>query len=196
MSRRLVRFLVIAVLAVVVAHLADPWAWENLRHADVYERDWGRALRVVGYLPLWLALALALWLHTGHRSRAIWLALTPALGGLLAEVVKLLVRRERPNLHDGEYFFRPFAEQLMSSKALAVPSSHALVAFAAAWLLCRFYPRAWPVWTFLAAGCALTRVLAGAHFLSDVVIAAVLAWLLVEWIWSRTSLSADVAATG
>lgn len=171
----------------------DQWAWQHFRDPEVYERDWGRAFRVMGYLPIWLVLAAALWLHSGERRRAIWLALTPALGGLLAEVIKLTVRRERPNLHDGAYVFRPFADHLMSSKAMGVPSSHAAVAFAAAWLLCRFYPRASIAWLGLATGCALTRVLAGAHFLSDVVVAAAVAWLLVDVIWRRAFLSADAA---
>lgn len=191
----LVRFVVVAVVATIVAHLLDPWAWQHLRYADVYERDWGRAFRVAGYLPIWLMLAAALWLHTGDLWRAAWLAFTPALGGLLAEVIKLVVRRERPNLHEGEYVFRSFADQLMSSKAMGVPSSHAVVAFSAAWLLCRYYPRASTIWVALAAGCALTRVLAGAHFLSDVVIAAAVAWLLVAVVWHRTPLSADVVTT-
>lgn len=191
----LVRFVVIALAATVGAHLLDPWAWQHLRYAEVYERDWGRAFRVMGYLPIWLLLSAALWLHAGDRRRAAWLAFTPALGGLLAEVIKLVIRRERPNLHGGEYVFRPFADQFMSSKAMGAPSSHALVAFAAAWLLCRYYPRASVVWLTLATGCALTRVLAGAHFLSDVVIAAVTAWLLVAVLWHRTSLSGDAAPT-
>lgn len=191
----LLRFVVVAVVATVVAHLLDPWAWQHLRDPGVYERDWGRAFRVMGYLPVWLMLAAALWLHTRDLRRAAWLAFTPALGGLLAEVIKLVVRRERPNLHDGEYVFRSFADHLMSSKAMGVPSSHAVVAFSAAWLLCRYYPRASTIWIALAAGCALTRVLAGAHFLSDVVIAAAVAWLLVAVVWNRTSLSVDAAAT-
>ncbi len=190
-----VRFVIIAVVATIVAHLLDPWAWQHLRNPEVHERDWGRALRVMGFLPLWLLLAAALWLHTDNFRRAAWLAFTPALGGLIAEVIKLLVRRERPNLHDGAYVFRPFADQLLSSKAMGVPSSHALVAFAAAWLLCRYYPRASVIWVALATGCALTRVLAGAHFVSDVVVAAAVAWLLVGMVWHRTSLSADFAPT-
>lgn len=186
----LMRFVVIAVAATIVAHLLDPWAWQHLRNSAVYERDWGRALRVMGYLPIWLVLAAALWLHTGDRRRAVGLAFVPALGGLIAEVIKLVVRRERPNLHDGEYVFRQFTDHLLSSKAMGVPSSHAVVAFAAAWVLCRYYPRASAIWLVLAVGCALTRVLAGAHFLSDVVIAAAVAWL-VAFVWHRASLTED-----
>lgn len=188
------RVLVIATAVIAVAHLLDPWAWAHLRVPEVYERDWGRLLRVVGYLPAWLVLALALWLHTRDRRRATWLALTPALGGLLAEVLKLLLRRERPNLHDGGYAFRPFSDQLFSSKALGLPSSHALVAFAGTFLLCRLYPRATPVWLALGVGCGLSRVFAGAHFISDIAVAGVAGYVLAEVVW-RGMLRAGGRAT-
>lgn len=179
------RSIVLLIAAVVVAHLGDSWAWQHLVAPGVYDRDFGRMFRIVGFLPLWLLLALALWLVTRDRRRTLLLALVPTAGGLLAEVLKIVLRRERPGLHDGAYFFRPFADQLWSTKAIGLPSSHALVAFSGAWLLCRFYPRGWPVWLLLAAGCAVSRVQAQAHFLSDVTVAAVAAYLLVTAVWSR-----------
>jgi membrane-associated phospholipid phosphatase len=95
------------------------------------------------------------------------------------------MRRERPGVADGAYVFRSFAEKPFSTSGLALPSSHGLVAFSAAWILCRLYPRAWPIWVALAAGCALSRVEAHAHFLSDVTVAAVAAWFMVEMIWRQ-----------
>jgi membrane-associated phospholipid phosphatase len=50
-----------------------------------------------------------------------------------------------------------------------MPSSHALIAFSGAAALAILFPRATPIWYALAIGCAITRLLAGAHFLSDVV---------------------------
>lgn len=184
MSPRL-RFLLIAVAAIVLAHLGDGWAYLHLVKDGVYDRDAGRLLRVIGYLPLWLVLAVALWLETRDRRRALLLAFAPALAGLAAEVLKILLRRERPNLHDGAYFFRPFADEFLKTKAIGLPSSHAMVAFGGAWILCRLYPKGWPVWVLLAAGCALTRVQARAHFLSDVTVAAVASWLVVWLMWRR-----------
>ena len=53
----------------------------------------------------------------------------------------------------------------------------------------RLFPRARWLWYLLAIGCALTRVLAVAHFLSDTVVAAVLGWvvgqLLSAWMLAR-----------
>lgn len=171
------------VLAVVAAHLLDGWAWRHLVDPAIYENDRGRLLRVIGYYPLWIALAVALYLHRRDRLQALFLGLVPGFGGLLAEVLKLLFRRERPVPHGGEYFFRSFGERTFSTSGLAMPSSHALVAFAGAFALCKLYPRAWPVWVLFAIGCGTTRVLAHAHFLSDVVLAAVAAWVMVELVY-------------
>lgn len=175
----------IGLLAITAAHLLDPWAYQHLVRPDVYERDLGRLFRVVGYLPLWFLAALALWLQSGNRRHSAMLALVPTLGGLVAEALKILFRRERPRLHEGEYFFRPFTDQFWYTRDIGLPSSHALVAFSAAWLLCRLWPRAWPVWLLLAGGCVLTRVQARAHFLSDVVVGAVVAYGLVALVWRK-----------
>ena len=151
-----------------------------------YNEDWGRLLRVMGYLPLWFAAALALAMHDGRERgyrRALLLGLAPALTGLAGEMLKLLFRRERPGAHDGAYFLRPFSERTFSTSGLALPSSHAIVAFGGAAILSRLFPRAWPVWWALAWGCGLSRVAAGAHFLSDIVVAAIAAWLIVFGIW-------------
>jgi membrane-associated phospholipid phosphatase len=52
-------------------------------------------------------------------------------------------------------------------------------------MLARLFPRSAPVWYLLAAGCALTRVMQQAHFLSDVVLSALVAWLIASMLWRR-----------
>ncbi|MGH7593027.1 MAG: phosphatase PAP2 family protein [Gemmatimonadales bacterium] len=180
-----VRLVVVAIAAIVAAHLGDHWAWMHLVKPGIYDHDFGRMLRTVGYLPIWLVLALGLWLQTGDRRRALLLGLVPTAGGGLCAVLQVVIRRERPGLHQGHYFFRPFTDRLLHGAEFGLPSSHAMVAFSAAWLLCRIYPRAWPVWLALAAACALSRVAAQAHFLSDVTVGAVAAYFLVAVVWNR-----------
>lgn len=168
------------------ACLLDPWAYAQWHDPKVYERDWGRMLRIVGFLGTWLAVAIAIALQEGAdatrrplaKRRAQLLFWSAALGGLVAEVGKLLFRRERPEVHGGEYGFRAFSERTWSTSGLALPSSHTLVAFAGAAMLARLYPRARWVGYTLAAGCAATRVMARAHFLSDTVMAAGLGWIV------------------
>ena len=179
------RITLIAITAIIAAHLGDRWAWIHVVQLDVYDHDVGRMLRTVGFLPDWLLLGAALWLQAGDRRRAMLLALVPTAAGLLCAILQVLLRRERPGLHDGAYVFRAFSERPFHGAEFGLPSSHAMVAFSGAWLLSRIYPRASPVWLALAVGCAWSRVAAQAHFLSDVTVAAVAAWMLVAVVWRR-----------
>ena len=124
-----------------------------------------------------LALALA---APRARVNALMLAVAPALTGIAGEAAKLLIRRERPMANAGQYVFRSWAEHTFSTAGLAMPSSHAIVAFGAAFALAHMYPRARWVWYAIALACALTRVISRAHYASDIVLAAVVAWPVVE----------------
>jgi membrane-associated phospholipid phosphatase len=191
--RAALRVAAIAVLLLIAAHLLDGWFYAHVVNERVYEEDWGRLLRVMGYAPTWVVAAVALVLHdwplrTADRvmpafRRGLLLVGGVAAGGIAAELLKLLFRRERPRAHEGEYFFRAFSDRPLHSGGLALPSSHALVAFAAAAVLARLFPRAAPVWYLLALGCGLSRVAAQAHFLSDIAMAGIVAWLVVAGLW-------------
>ncbi len=188
--------LLVIAAALAVAHLLDASAWAALRDPRVNEREWGRLLRSVGYVPTWIVGAAALWLadrRSGEvpRSgvpvsggwRAVSLLFAPALAGGVAELVKLVVRRQRPGAESPEYLFRPFDVDLWSTRGLGFASSHTAVAFGAAAVLARCFPGTAPVWYLLATGCALTRILAGAHYLSDTVGAAAIGWLVADAMW-------------
>jgi hypothetical protein len=54
------------------------------------------------------------------------------LGGIIAELLKIALRRERPGLTDGAHVFRPWSEHPLSTAQLGLPSSEVAVAFAAA----------------------------------------------------------------
>jgi undecaprenyl-diphosphatase len=167
---------IFALLAVAI--LVDPWAYHHVVWVRVYDTDWGRALRTMGYWPTWMVVALAIWLEGRSSPVAIWraraLAVSVTAAGLIGEVCKMLLRRERPNAHDGAYVFRAFSDHPFSTSGIGLPSSHAFLAFAAAGTLARLFPRTACLWYALATGCAVTRVLSQAHFLSDVVAGAVL----------------------
>ncbi|MGV3711204.1 MAG: phosphatase PAP2 family protein [Gemmatimonas sp.] len=185
---------VIAAALIVAAHLGDAWAWSALRDPRVYERDWGRLLRILGFLPTWLLVAVALAVqdrggnsgaNPGWKWRGGLMVLVPAATGLLAEVLKLAFRRLRPGETSPEYVFRAFSDGPFSNKGMGLPSSHEMVAMGAAIVLARLFPRVAWMWYLLALGCGLTRVMAGAHYLSDVSVGAVSAWiagaLIVRW---------------
>lgn len=183
--RPTVRIALFALAAILIAHLGDRWAFAHLVSRDVYDRDLGRMLRTIGFYPFWVMAGLALGLQNRSWRQGLLLGLTPGVAGLIDEVLKILSQRERPALHDGAYFFRGFSGQWWKTSDIGLPSSHAMVAFSGAWVLCRLYPRASVVWLTLAAGCALTRVEAQAHFLSDVTVGAVAGMLVAEGAWRR-----------
>lgn len=183
----------VTMAATAVAMLADRTLYTYLNAPEVYDKDFGRLLRIMGFAGTWVALALAVGLTHGgdDASRLVarrrgWLVFwSPMLAGAIAEVVKILVRRERPALNDGAYGFRPWDERTWSGAGLAFPSSHTAVAFGGAFMLARIFPRARWVGYVLAAGCGLTRVFARAHFLSDTVFAAGLGWLVSWMLWRK-----------
>jgi membrane-associated phospholipid phosphatase len=199
-----IRFAATLVLLFVVAQLADQWIFHHFTFHAIYERAWGRMLRLAGYLPLWGIVALALVLHdwaprglpTLPRAsrRGLLLFWSTALGGIIAELLKIVLRRERPGLTDGAHVFRSWSEQPFSSARLGLPSSEVAVAFAAATALARLFPEAWLLWYALAVGCAFTRVASGAHFMSDVVLAALVGYGSALILWPRRGLAGAQAA--
>lgn len=199
---RVALFFIIAAVAIGAAHLVDLPIATRILNPNTNDADWGRMLRVAGYVPTWILVSLALLLIDRARlragavrtfpvrdmwSRAVLLTVSAAASGLLAEGLKLVVRRERPAIVDDHavYLFRAFSDAPLSSSGLGMPSSHTAVAFGAAFMLCRLHPAATPIWLVIGVGCAATRVLARAHFTSDVVAAAFLgyavAWALWHW---------------
>ncbi len=175
----IVRNVIIAIVLIALSMLADGWVADHVRFLSVYETDWGRMLRNFGYLPFWLLAGLALALHDrgaapgrGWWQRGALLAGAPTAAGIVGELLKILVRRMRPPDLGHAYEFRAWSDHPFSSRGFGFPSSHAVVAFAAAAALSCMFPRAKWVWYAAAAGCAVSRLLAHAHFVSDVVAAA------------------------
>jgi membrane-associated phospholipid phosphatase len=172
-------------LCIALASLADGWTYHHVVFHRVYDTDWGRALRTVGYWPTWAIVAFAVWRHGAVSDRsadararatatASWLLASTTVAGILAEGLKLLIRRDRPGIGDGGYMFRAWAERPLTTAGFGMPSSHAVEAFAAAAVLAGWLPETRCLWYALAVACGVTRLLSGAHFLSDVVAGALL----------------------
>jgi membrane-associated phospholipid phosphatase len=181
--------------AIAIAHLADRAVFLRVHHPEAATEDWARALRITGFVPTWLVIAAAMALIDRRAAsfapplrdrwtRAATLSLAPILGGLLAEACKLLIRRERTTLPDATFAFRPFTEAPWSTSGLGMPSSHVAVAAAAAAILCRLHPSAWPVWTLLVIGCAITRIISRGHVVSETVAGALVGIAAAAIVWS------------
>lgn len=160
-------------------------------------RDWYQFLRQVGYLPTWIVIGAAIVLFDARGGgkdspspgsqgfpwtaarRGVALMLGAGLSGAAAEILKLLIGRERPEGPGGVfqgYVFRPLLDGFRDGSNLGLPSSHAAVAFGGAFVLMRLFPGVWPAVLAAALGCGLSRLLAGAHFASDVYAAALVAY--------------------
>jgi membrane-associated phospholipid phosphatase len=192
--RAIVRNVLIAIVLMALSLLADGWVAEHVRYGRVYETDWGRMLRTFGYLPFWLLAAIALALND-REGREWWrrgalLAAAPTLAGIVGELLKITVRRMRPSETGSTYAFRAFSDHPFSSRGFGFPSSHVIVAFGAAAILSRMFPRARVVWYAAAVGCAVSRLLAHAHYLSDVVAAALIGMAVAALLWRYGALTA------
>lgn len=147
--------------------------------------------RIWGSLWPWLLFSIALAIsyrgndQPNRAKQSAFLLLSPALGGALAELLKIILRRERPSQLEA-YVFRPFTDRPWSSSGLGLPSSHAAVAFGGSMALMVLFPRLrWPA-LVMAVGCAFTRVVSGAHYPTDIYLGAlvgsVTGLLLAHWL--------------
>ncbi len=108
-------------------------------------------------------------------------------GGLVVDVIKVLVTRVRPRAADLTDVTSPFATfgagalqgpvevgeaVLKSSDLMSFPSGHAAAAAGLATALAWKYPHGLPVFVALAAGAAAQRVVSSAHYPSDVAFGA------------------------
>ncbi|MCA9276200.1 MAG: phosphatase PAP2 family protein [Phycisphaerales bacterium] len=168
-------FVVFTLLDFPLLHLLYQDDWLRVQN-----HDWYRLLRIMGYLGTWLLVCLVYIAHDRHQHRGLAVLLSAGLAGLLAELLKLVIARERP-VHDGIiqpglYHFRGLFSGFENGSNLGLPSSHAAVAFGGCLMLACFLPRARTLLFLLALGCGITRMLTGAHFATDVYVGALLGW--------------------
>jgi membrane-associated phospholipid phosphatase len=157
----------------------------SFKVAEITETLAYGAAYLFGRIWPWIALALFFifrhWAGTdGHKvkeglRRGVFVVLVPGSAGLMAEMLKLVVRRMRPEALDGWYAFKAWPQtgvlsgSFWNGSGIGLASSHAAVAFGGALAAGLLLPR-WRIPLFLLAGlCAASRIAVGAHFLSDVV---------------------------
>jgi membrane-associated phospholipid phosphatase len=193
--RRVLIYVGVTLFCFFLAGTHDYELYHQFKPIDTGEQDWHRMLRVLGYVPLWGAAALAMACldfrlirvqgFTLAMARPILLLLAVLSTAALVEPIKIITRRVRPDLSHGEWMWRSWLDRPFDAGGLCTPSSHAAIAFAACFMLCKLHPRATPVWIALAIGCGVTRVINHAHFLSDIVISAALALAVVDMWWNQ-----------
>lgn len=188
--RRLLVRLALAAVGLLVFTLLDRRLWEWLTidpDKSLRRRDWFQVFRQGGSLFTWALISVCYILHDHrtalrrapgdrtaqvaalHRGGLIFLGAT--LSGLAAEALLQAARRGRPQ-PDGLYRIGWFS----SVHPYGLASSHAAVAIGAAMMIGWFTPHLrWPAY-LLAAGTCASRLVEGAHFVTDIYVAFLLAW--------------------
>jgi undecaprenyl-diphosphatase len=126
---------------------------------------------------LWYALGAALLVFGGAEGRwAVAESTIAAATGIgLFLILKRVAGRRRPCAIEPHCW-----STLLPPDRFSFPSGHTITAFAFSTPLIAQYPEAAPGILFCALSIAVSRVITGMHFLSDVVVGGVLGWLLAE----------------
>jgi undecaprenyl-diphosphatase len=124
---------------------------------------------------LWTAVGIALlFSHGTERFRAIEAAGAAVAAGIAIFLgLKRVVCRVRPRDIEPHCWAR-----VVTRDAFSFPSGHSTTAFAVAVSLGSFYPEAMPLLLILASNVAISRVVVGMHFLSDVLVGSGMGALL------------------
>ena len=139
--------------------------------APKWIRLWAIAATRAGDGWLWYLTGLAVLLFGGDmRLTAVATAGSAALAGAgLFMTLKKVSGRRRPCEIEPHCW-----ATLLPPDRFSFPSGHTITAFAVAIALGEFYPALLPALLFCALSIAVSRILLGMHFLSDVVVAALL----------------------
>jgi membrane-associated phospholipid phosphatase len=119
-----------------------------------------------------------------QARRMLYLFSSVAVSGLVTDVIKWLMGRWRPKLFipEGLYGFEFFGR---GYEQTSFPSGHATTICSLALALSLLYPRLRWVWIIIALLVCMSRVVIGAHYMSDVIMGAYVgiftAFLLWKW---------------
>jgi undecaprenyl-diphosphatase len=192
--------------------LIDPFMLERSRAIAPEVRKFFRSVTNIGrsnwmLIPTGAAIAVALVLrqrHVGFRNSAAYGLIASTVGfvfvsiggaGLIANLVKYILGRARPKLFDsaGPLEFKLFA---FDPDYASFPSGHATNIFAFATVIGMLWPRGRVLLYTLAVWIAASRVLIGQHYVTDIVLGAILGtvfpYLVRErfaarrWLFERT----------
>lgn len=148
-----------------VMHRLNQWK------APRWIRFWMLAATRMGDGWVWYGLAAIVMIGGGSsRYAAVGAATCAAVAGVLVfKVLKALSRRQRPCQLEPHCWAK-----ILPPDQFSFPSGHTMTAFSIALVVSFFYPSLEGPLYFLAISIAVSRVVLGMHFLSDVLAGAVL----------------------
>lgn len=143
--------------------------------APRYIRIWMTTATHLGDGWCWYVLGAVLLLFGGpQRYVAVCSATAAAVTGIvLFSIIKKVSRRKRPCQIESHCWSR-----ILPPDQFSFPSGHSIEAFAVAVTVTHFYPILGGPLLFMAASIAVSRVVLGMHYLSDVVVGSAMGVLL------------------
>ena len=143
----------------------------NRWKAPRWIRYWMIAATRIGDGWLWYSLGAILLIAGGpNRYAAVCAAGAAAIAGVLVfKALKKISHRQRPCHLEPHCWSR-----VLPPDQFSFPSGHTMTAFSIALVISYFYPGLEGAMYFLAASIAVSRVVLGMHFLSDVVAGALI----------------------
>ena len=143
----------------------------NRWRAPRWIRYWMLSATRLGDGWLWYSLGMILLLFGGSsRYEAVGAAALAAVAGIfLFRALKKMSRRKRPCQLEPHCW-----SKILPPDQFSFPSGHAMTAFSTALVVSAYYPNLeWPLY-FIAASISISRIVLGMHFLSDVLVGALL----------------------
>ena len=211
----------LAAVFLLAAMLAVPWDLE-ISQAVRKTKIPGDLRRFIYLMEIFahtlgciLILGTLLWIDEKNRKK-IWNASMFVLFcGILANLAKYVIPRNRPSTFDlepwnllnpdrdpqakaissWEIWGQPFTESWFDETVRSFPSGHAATAVAMAIGLTYVYPKGKPLFLLMASLAALQRLVAGAHYLSDILVSFALT-ILVAFAWGTLPDSDKIADQG
>lgn len=113
------------------------------------------------------------------RYTGVLLITSASVGGLLQQVLKTVTGRARPSTDLGSHYFKPFDG---SAEFSSFPSGHTVLAVTTVYAISKQFKSPWVKGGLFLVGSItpLSRLWAGAHWASDVLLSAVMSVAIVE----------------
>lgn len=141
-----------------------------------------------------LILGTLFWIDDRNRPKLLHASGFVLLCGLLSNALKYIIPRKRPYVYDGtdcggltsswDTWGVPFTESWFNETIRSFPSGHTATAVAMAIALSYVYPKGKALFFFMAFLASLQRIIAGAHYTSDV-LASICLTVVLAFLWVR-----------
>jgi membrane-associated phospholipid phosphatase len=143
-----------------------------------------------------LILGTLLWIDDRNRPKLLYGTGFVLLCGLSSNALKYIIPRKRPYVYDNsdcasltsswDTWGAPFTESWFDETLRSFPSGHTATAVAMAIALSYVYPKGKALFFFMAFLASLQRILAGAHYTSDV-LASICLTIVLALLWARVT---------